>query len=501
MTDSQSFEPHSDLTYQVIEDITLDGVDLRQCLFTGAVFRRTVFRMVNFRRSDFDAARFEDCSFIECDLSIDMRSTLFVKTEFVACTVGTAFITDCSFDNCRFDRIHFDDCAISHNEFDACSFYESSLTQSTFVHNTVRRSSFTATNMGDCTFLYVVMKECEFANCSMNLESVGMIYGLSAVNVQRFRYVHLGIAQVTPEPLLLVDTLLQQYVGRRWRIGVAVFRLNFRLAAPLYTFHQFLSETDEAFTAGTPLNREEMLFLAKLMTEVSAEARLPLATCFDVSRWCATAAAFAVERGGLDVDRTTEVLRELSNRAFALSQEGLRMLEMSDAGRVLSLGNDAPIVARFDFAERPTLDSAELMTTVAFDTGLVICDRSRRMRSHAGSWIEFIQTTVLSLAAIRVFLYFINGVLYDVTETRARVTTLARARLPKEFLDIALHPQAPISASLVAPFKAIAGEALRASWLSEPHLNGFDGSNVKSVQIVDDRDGRTTGGEQQLTDR
>lgn len=489
--DSQSFGPHSDLTYRVIEDLTLEGTDLRQCLFTGAVFRRTAFRSVNFRRSDFDAARFESCSFIECDLSIDMRSTLFVRTEFLACAVGTAFITDCTFDGCLFDGIHFDDCAISHNEFDKCSFHRTSLTQSTFVHNVVRGSSFVATNMGDCTFLYAIMKGCEFSVCTMNLESVGMIYGLSSKDVQSFRYVHLGVEQVTPEPEEFVATLVQQYIDRRWRIGVAVMNLNFRLAAPLYIFHRYLAETRDTFTAGTPLNREEMLFVAKLMTELSTESRLPLGTCFDVSQWCDAAAVFAQESDSLDVQRTTEVLRELSTRALTLSQDGLRRVEASDAGRLLVTGVDNETLVKFAFIERPGVDVPELMTAIAGDTGLAIHDRSRHMRSHFGSWIEYIQTTALTLAAMRVFLYFINGLLYDVTETRARITTLTRTRLPKEFIDVALHPQAPISASLVAPLKAIASEALRTSWLNDPHLSGLDTSNIKSVQVIDDSESHT----------
>jgi fluoroquinolone resistance protein len=483
--DGERFGPHSDLTYQLIENMTLEGTDLRQCLFTGAVFRRTVFRQVNFRRSDFDAARFEMCEFVECDLSIDMRSTLFVRTSFVGCTVGTAFITDCSFDDCRFEKIHFDDCAISHNQFEACSFRECSLTQSTFVHNIVRRSLFDSANMGDCTFLYVVMKDCTFSNCSMNLESVGMIYGITAVDLQRFRYIHLGIEQATPQPSELIDTLLDQYIGRRWRIGVAVLRLNFQMAAPLYAFHQYLVETRDTFEAGTPLNREEMLFVAKLMTELKAETRLPLATCFDVTLWCTALTEIAQQSEVLDTDRTTEVLRELSNRALVLSQDGLAVIETSGSGRVLAGGVDATLVVKFVFTQRPAVELAELVTTVAAETGLIVLKRSSSMPGHPGSWVEYLQTTVISLAAMRIFLYFINGVLYDLTEARARITTLARPRLPKEFLDIARRPQAPISPSLIGPLKAIASEALRTPWLNDPHLGGLDAPNIKSVQEID----------------
>ena len=486
-----NFGPHCDLTYRVIEDITLDETDLRQCLFTGAVFRRTVFQKVNFRRSDFDAARFEACRFVECDLSIDMRSALFVNTEFIACKLGTAFITDCSFDACTFERIHFDDCAISHNQFIACRFTESSLTQSTFVHNTVRRCEFFTTNMGDCTFLYVVMKDCLFFNCAMNVESVGMIYGLTESDVQHFRYVHLGVDQSIPEQNELVLSLVQQYVERRWRIGVAVMRLTFRLAAPLFTFHQYLTETHEVFLEGTPLNREEMLFVAKLMDELAAESRLPLATCFDVSRWCAAAMDLTSQMQITDSQRTADVLRELSTRALKLSQDGLRSIEHSDVGRLLSGASDEPAIVQLAFVTRPTIDIPSLMTQLPTEAGLAIMRPSVHLRGHLGSWVEYVQTTVVSLAALRVFLYFINGVLYDMTEARARATMLTRSRLPKEFLDVALRPQAPISASLVSPLKKLAGEALQAAWLNDPHLGGLDAPNIKTVQMIDGSESHT----------
>lgn len=496
-TDGQPLGPHSDLTYRVIEDLVLEGTDLRQCLFTGAVFRRTVFRNVNFRRSDFDAARFEGCEFFQCDLSIDMRSALFAETAFIDCVFGTAFITDCSFDKCTFERIHFDDCAVSHNEFQACTLRDCSLKQSTFVHNSVYRSIFSATNMGDCTFLYAIMKGCSFKECVMNLESVGMIYGLTADDLQGFRYVHLGIDERPPQPEHLVDVLFQQYVDRRWRLSVAIMRLNFRLTAPLYTFHQYLNDTQEAFAAGTPLNREEMLFVAKLMTELALESRLPLATCFDVSRWCAALADLAHESASLDAGRTTEVLRELSSKAMALSHDGLRSIEASQSGRVLTSGGDAPVFAKFEFKTRPTVDVSGLLTTVAAETGLVIYQNSYRVSTQTGSWIEYIQTTMVSLAAIRVFLYFINGVLYDVTEARARATTLVRSRLPREFIDLALRPQAPISASLVTPLKAIANEALRTLWVNDPRIGGLDAPNVNSVEVIVDPKTRTSDEEPQ----
>ncbi|HXI13606.1 MAG TPA: pentapeptide repeat-containing protein [Thermoanaerobaculia bacterium] len=480
---SAQFKPHSDLTYQTFENLTIADTDLRQCLFTGAVFRNVTFQRVNFRRSDFDAARFEFCTFDSCDLSIDMRSSLFAKSSFESCKVETAFITDCTFDTCRLGSIQFDDCAISNNRWTDCEFEQCSLTQSTFVHNIVRRTSFFSTNMGDCTFLYVIMTACRFSDSLVNAESVGMIYGLTIEDVKTFRYVHLGAEQKVPAPKDLPNNLLEQYAARSWRIGVAVLKLNFGTEAPLHVFHEYLVASRIVIERGTPVNREELLFLAKLLEELAVEHRMPVATCFEVMHWCAAVVDLTEHTDSIDAPRVAEAARELSNKAFLLSQDALDSIEQSDAGRILALGEDTEILAKLTFDREPSIALSELLTSLGTISGLAIVGPSSRVRSHPGSWVEYVQTTLVSLAAMRIFLFFINGVLFDVTEARARVEMLVKKRLPKDFVDLAMRPRDPVSASLIKPLKRLAGEALATEWLEDPQIKGLTAENVKTISI------------------
>ena len=477
--------PHSDFTFQVFENVTLTDADLQQSLFTGAVFRGCTFERCNFRRSDFDAARFEKCNFFECDLSIDMRSSLFITSLFRRCEMETAFVSDCSFIECVFESLAFNDCAIAQNEFASCNFEDVSFTQSTFVQNVVRESPFDNTRMGDCTFLHVIMKGCRFANCEMNVESVGMIYGLTARDVEQFHYVHLGLKQDIPRGRGVVPALLEQYESRRWRMGVAVMRLNFDLSAPANTFHDYLIQSHDALEAGIPLNREEALFLGKVLRELFDERRLPLATCFEVMKWCVEAAETASKLSVSDADRTRELLHELSNRVLLLSQESLNVLENTDVLANMS-GSDRRVVVRVVFDHEPNIEFAAAMTRIGEISGLNLGSVTRRISVTVGSWVEILETTIVTLSSLRVFLYLINGVLYDVTETRARIQVLARRRLPKEFLDVALRPRQAVPAGLVTPIKRLAGEALKDEWIGDPALQGLAASNLKQVQVLTD---------------
>lgn len=474
--------PSTDLSYRTIEGLELADRSLKQSLLTGSVMRRCTLVKVDLSRCDLDGMRIENCRFVDCKFgNADIRSASVSRTVFERCAFDNAGIADVSFSATRFSRSTFATAGVSECSFTECSFDETSLAQSSFTQNRFTSTTFSGMVLGDCTFLYTVLRGCTFTKTKINAESIGLTFGLGAQDVLAMPVMFLGEEQdAVGDPSGLIPALMAQYQERRWYLGLCVMRLNFGLTSAAHAIGEYLLMLREASGAGLLLKRDELAFFGTVVEELARDERLPLMSCIDAIETCG--ALEENQRAGREVERrhAAVAIQSLSSRLFMVLQDLLERLERQSPA-LRSRAADVAVEATLRFGHRPSLALPKLLNQVAAASGLGIAARSRSLARREGSYVEVIQTTLMTLVALQIFIYLLNGCVIQLTELRARVKALTGSKVPAPYARRALEPRQELPAHLVATIKTIMGLASAFPALEHSDLGGVAPPNLRSV--------------------
>lgn len=478
---STHFRPRVDLTYRLLEDLTLTDLGLRRSLFTGTTMRSCRLTGVDLSRCDLDGMRLENCEFTRCNLrNVDLRSCSIARCVFRQCTFDDAFFTDCSVRETTFDDSRFARAAISESTFSSCTLARCAIAMSSVVQNRFSATTFAEMTLGHCTFLYNFAKHCTFRDVGINAESLGMVFGLTADDVAAMRLVFLGQEQRTQPSSEVIPRLVETYQRRRWYLGVAVLRMNFQLTSIAYALSEYLRTLHEPSTPGTTIKREELRFLSAILQDLAEERRLPLMSCLDAVETIAS-----LERSESDAEERSHRTTLVRGVSAQLVLTMTRMLEEFEQQRlpIDAVEQDGPARVSLRFHAAPSVSLANLLTQVNVASGLSGSRPSRTIKTQRGSYIEYVETTLLSVLALQVFLFLVTGCVIRFTELRARVGALIQKRLPPAYINDALQARQPVPAILVDPLRLLMRHAATVDWLSDPGLQGYASENLLEGSI------------------
>jgi len=477
----KSAGPNSDFSYRVFEDLVLVGANFHRSLFTGAVFRACRFSGVEFSRSDLDGFKAESCTYENCRfVGCDIRSSSFDGCAFTQCTLDEALIKDCTFDRCEFKDTSWQQTVTSECSFDATTLDSCPLTRSSITQNRFSRSRFVDMTLGDCSFLYIIFASCTFERCAINAESVGMIFGITVEELQNFEIWHSGQPLAGPESSQIVSAFLYEYARRGWSLGVSIMRLNFHLTAELYAIHEYLTALESDVENGFLLNREELDFLARVMTELHANDRLPLLAVMDALKvaWRA-AARNDTELHGSHNQRS---LNSFISSVTLLMQEIVGQIERTGiTGR--DVADRRAVTAAFVFNHKPAVRLGHLLTRL-HDRGAVGAAQSRLLEVRRGSHIEIWSAPVGVLVLFNLMLIALNSSVARLTELQARLIVLRRRKPPRKFMKMASTPPRDSAAVIEPLLKKLFAVAMSMTFLSSPDLKGLTFDNVKTIDVV-----------------
>jgi uncharacterized protein YjbI with pentapeptide repeats len=480
---AEDFSPRSDLTYRLIEGVHLSGRSVHFSLFTGSILRNCVFDTVEFTRCDLDGMRVENCRFEKCSFAgAELRSTTFTNCHISDTSFESAHILDCTF-----YRNGLIDCSlrlanIAQSSFEGGRFSGTTLARSSCTLNKFRMLAFENVTLGDCTFSYNIVKDCRFTDVRLDVECIGLVYGLTRENLSEVHFIYLGEDQFVPRNEDLVDVLMKLYSERKWSVGLMIMRLNYSLTSPAFAIGEYFTNLWDQISGGRLLKTDELAFITDIFQELRAESRLPLLNvvqCLEMTNALADESAEA--EGEL---RTREALVRFSNALVGMLHE---MLDEFESVRLHEpeQGNDRDVKVRAVFHTRPALHLSDFLNALAEQSGLPVRSTSRTLHTATGSWIEILHTTLYSVLALQIFLFLLNGCVVQVTELKARWRALASQRLPAHYRGLALSSKQEIPGHLIIPFRQLMKYAEGLPWVSDPQVRGFSPMNFKELQVAE----------------
>ena len=479
----QDAAPQSDLSNSVYANVILENKDLHQCLFSQSLLRDSTFRNVDFNNSDFDGARIENCIFESCNFDdCDIRASALANVRFVACNLGNIYLSDNTLDHCTFERTSLRSTAIAGNSLMRCEFIHSDLSRASVTRCRFEATRFVGMLLGDCTFLYIVMRNCTFIECSLNAESVGMLYGITLENLKSFRFIYLGQHHEAPDPEIVLQAAADEYEARGWQFGLTIIRLNFRMTSALYALRAFFGVFWRQVSGGTSPHRDELDFLAVVLRELESEKRLPLLVCIDLVEMVWKALRLWENDPAVEKRHASAALQRLSVESVMLTNRLIAELD-DERLQMEHVEADEEIVATVEFANKPAIGIAEFMTHVAQVSQIGVSGLTRSLSQSTGSYLEMVETTLLSLAALQTAVFLLNGCLIQLTELKHRVNVMRSDQPPPSYLTRVLTPHQEVPPVVQAMLDHLTVYLRKSDILRDPDLKGLSENNVRDITI------------------
>jgi uncharacterized protein YjbI with pentapeptide repeats len=488
---STEFRPRSDLTYRTFEGLRASSLSLEQSLLTGSLLRSCHFDHVDFRRCDLDGMRIERTAFVGCDFSnVDVRSSALIDCTFTGCSFEEALITDCTFAATLLSGASFAHAAVSDCSFSECALKACDIARSSFVQNRFVGSRVEQMALADCTFSYNVMKTCEFQDVKINAESLGLVYGLTLDNVIGMGLIHLGADENLDVTADVIPSLVDTYRLRRWHLGVAVMRLNFGLTSNVYALSEYLNTVREVGHTGGIIKRDELRFLGTILSDLEKSERLPLMSWIAATELIAELAD-GIGRSSPESDHAGESLRALAGRLYSTGAEALGRFDQQRL-QLASADRDETVRLVLRFEHRPEISLWEMLNMASAMSGFPVAHESELLDQRSGSYVEVVRTTLLSAAALQMFLFLLNGCVVQLTELRARTAALTRKKIPQPYALLATQQRQQLPPFLSAAIHALAGKMGLVKWLVDPKLKGYSPTNLLDGKLTDDSKSTTT---------
>jgi uncharacterized protein YjbI with pentapeptide repeats len=479
------FVPRSDLTHRKLQRLTLTEVNLRQSLFTGSLIRDCVFTRVIFERSDLDGLRIERSTFVECDLSsCDYRSIVFADCTFKSCDFNTSFIDDCEFQICELIDCNFSDCSLTRCRFIQSALTTCKVTMATLLHNKLYDSTLSDMVLGNCSLLYFIFRNCTLTKVSINAESIGAIFGLRRDQLEQLQIIYLGEKQAVPAGADIVELISEEYRRRAWYIGQLVIEINFSLAATMTAFESYMQRSHSRFVELGFAKGEELDFLGDVLQELDSLGRLPLLTALDLIEWCTALESEIIQKHAYQRERLEDPLHTFISRITIIANSLLDKLDASIPREVFEEPNRS-LCVKAVFNKKPLLPFVNLLNWINSIPALGITERSRVLGASSGSYIEVVYTTLLTIYALKMYLFYVNGCLIQLTEMKVRIDVLLAKKPPKSYLELARSPAQQILPTVKALLPAFAEQAKSLASSDKPLLSGYDITNVESVTEVE----------------
>jgi hypothetical protein len=467
------------LSYRCIEGLVVSDADLFQSLFGGAILRDCQFTNVVFARSDLNGTRVERCTFIDCDLtSCDIRFANFSNTTFVRCRLEGALVHQCSFSKVGFEECSFENGVHDGNVFEQCSIRRCTVYRSSHINNKAFATHYEGIPFEQGSLMYCVARDCTFIDCSIGIESVGMVFGLTRDVLERLSYYFPGESEPRQLGEAVPEVIMQEYAVRGWAIGLAILKMNLGFTSIAYAVKEYFDFLLRSDTDILHPPREELSFVVDVFDELAHDQKLPLLCCWDALRYF-TVARRVMSQSSQAAVRESSSVGLLLTRIEMLTSGLLKLLERSVSPLERSM-DGTPMLLELTFDKRPKIDAVDLIREATTAANFPCDLQPRLLQTRRGSHIETLALCGSSLIALRLVLMAANGCLLELVKLRVNATLLVSAdlRLPRK------ARRTPTMAYLTRARTAVDGVVKFVSslrWLSDPQLKGWGSDNLKRI--------------------
>lgn len=419
-----TFEKYTDAVFQEQTSI--------QSLFNGSILKNCEMNNSNFSKSDFEGTIWsnvlaDNCFFKSCDI----KSSIITNCKFVKCDFSLSIINDTTFRNCIFKDCLFTEAIMNQNAFTDCSLISVTLDTATIALSKFEHCNIESLVLGNCSFYDHIMVNCNFQDVTINIDSIGRIYGLTMEDLQKFKYIFLGtIYGFAPDRFF--DQIDKVFASKEWRLQKSIYLFNTgKLNAydfVIYIFKDILFYIQNNII----VKHDELVFVHSILKQLKTENHLPL---------------FALYQGieflncGIELLENNQYYNrienfyELYNGCFLLFNDMLLKFSQENES-LLSLNSEKiHYTLEIHYENSKIINFDKILNKFLKYNGYDESYYSELLKIKKGSIVEVISAVLISVFALQLLLYGVNGVLLQIADMTTKIQVIKNKRYKRNLLE------------------------------------------------------------------
>lgn len=418
----------SENTYKLFESISFLNHSAYQSLFNGSIIRDCYIDTMDFSRCDFEGTIIEKTEIYNTNFfhtyfqtAIISGNVIFSNCSFDTGKINNSTFTNCHFENCSFTSAVLSKCNFINCDFECCDFLGANITLCRFAH-----CEFTDIKLGDCSFYQQMMIKNVYNNVSINIDSLGQIWGISLEDITNFQYIFLG-EEYGYANTDLFEKIVQIYESKKWFTSKIIFEHNINKINNFDLIHELNKELIRKIESKEIIKQIELDFLINIINELYDTETLPLFSLY------------------LSILELKESITKYKNVYY---KEIIKMLEnyitiiISLAKEMLyKIVDEASYLTEYD--ENQTVqftihyigeENLEIYKIIQQASDMLIDSKVTLKEVRKGTIIEVLLTTAACIFIFQLCLYGINGCLIQITDMKSKLNVLKRKKLPQDYV-------------------------------------------------------------------
>lgn len=386
----------------------------------------------DFSKCDFEGTIFYDTIFYEVQLSAcDIKSSYFNKCEFINCSFDLSAITDTDFIECKFINCSYRDALMRNITYNYCVISSGDFEMSTITVSKFNDCVFDNVLLGDCSFYDHIISNCRFSNVTINIDAVGRIFGLTIENLKQFKYIFLGkIYGFAPDEFFIrLDKIFE---NKEWRLQNALYKYNIGSYAP-YEYVIKVFETLTYFISNNIIvKHDDLIFLANIIDTMKKKNNLSIFALYQGLENLGTYMDCLIQKKYINKE---EIFREFMNKMFFVFNELLVDFSKIFPEKLETMLLQEKVLVKIHYEADKEIDFSKYINNFLKCMGYNNSYYCHLLEIKSGSIIEIIAGTIVSVYALQILLYGLNGVLIQLTDMLSKVNVIRNVNYQKDFLS------------------------------------------------------------------
>lgn len=425
-----TFKDNGDYTFLKFDKLIIREQSVIQSLFNGSTIGNCQFFDTNFSRCDIEGALVHNSSFETVNFeTADFRSNHIGKTKFIACDFSDSFIINTEFCDCDFFKCNFSSAIIDNCTFLNCSFSNCITQKGTFTFLDFNNTTFKDLSWGNCSFYKNIIDKCDFDNVWINIDSLGQLFGLNNSIINQLNYIFLGqkLGRITNE---LYTSLPKIYTEKGWSFDYIFLQYNM---GELSTYEMLLNVNSyfiDSISSKKIIKKDDLQFITQVLDKLHIKNMLPLFAVLE--------SIIMLNSGIKEFAQTLSIsiLNDLKKYIFHLVQLAQEMSDkFFDEATSQNYGLNKMVKISLRYEAPQPIDWAKQVNNIFEGYRVFLPQNATLLRIEQGSYIEIILIALGSVFALQFLLFGINGIILQLLDMKAGITTLAKKSAPQSYVD------------------------------------------------------------------
>lgn len=417
----------SENTFKLFENVAFFNHSAYQSLFNGSIIRNSHIKTMDFARCDFEGSIFEKTEIIDTNFFHTYFQTSICNiARFYKCSFDTSKINNASFKQCTFLNCSFESAVLSKCEFVDCTFKSCKFVGANITLCKFYNCVFSNIKFGNCSFYQQIMINNKYEEVSINLDSLGQVFGISMQNILEFNYIFLGeeYGQALPD---ILDKLPKIYNSRKWYFSKIIYEYNTNKIDAYNLIKELNLELIRKIENGEIIKQTEIDFIINIMNELKISFKLPL---------------FSLYLSILEVQNAVEEYNDsYYSEILAFVKYYIAIMvnlikemisEFYEKNSYITYWTEnQEILFTIHYLGESNIEIYKMIDQVCNTFGDF---KVKLIEQRTGSIIEILLTTAAAIFIFQLCLYGINGCLIQITDMKSKINILKRKNLPQEYV-------------------------------------------------------------------